>query len=202
MSRRPHEARTTDLLRQSLAENTEAHITLERFLAPLEERAYGFLLLLLALPNFIPIPFGIGAVMGVLVILVGLQLLIGLGRPWLPRTARQRGFARASVEHFLTKMTPVLGWLERVCTPRLETLTHRPASRFTGLLLIVTGFLLSLPIPFTNYLFGLIVLLFAVAQIERDGALLIAVWVIALGVATATFLLSNVAFDWIVRWFH
>lgn len=189
----PHEPRTTDLLRQALAANGE-RITLEQFLAPLGERSYGFLLLLLALPNFIPVP--VGGVMGLFIVLAGLQLLCGFTRPWLPRRAREHAFARSAVEHFLARMTPLFARLERVCSPRLEQLTRRPFALLTGLLLILVGVLLSLPIPFTNYLFGLIVLLYAVALIERDGALLLGLWLATLAVAAVAIGFGGMALEW------
>ena len=187
----PHDPRTTALLRQALAENGE-RISLEQFLAPLGERSYGFLFLLLALPNFIPIPVGIGGIMGLLIILIGGQLLFGLRNPWLPRRVREHAFERRTVERFLGRMTPLFSWLEKVCAPRLEKLTKPPFSRFTGLLLVVVGILLSLPIPFTNYPFGLIVLFYAVALIERDGALLLIVWTASIGIAIACVSLTDV----------
>jgi len=195
----PHDPRTTDLLRQALAESGE-RITLEQFLASLGERSYGFLFLLLALPNFIPIPVGIGGLMGLLIILIGGQLLCGMQRPWLPRRVREHAFERKTVERFLARMTPVFSRLERICAPRLENLTKPPFSRLTGLLLVVIGILLSLPIPFTNYPFGLIVLLYAVALIERDGALLIVVWVATLGIAIACVSFTDVVVAKMHHW--
>jgi hypothetical protein len=195
----PHELRTTDLLRKALAENGE-RITLEQFLAPLGERSYGFLFLLLALPNFIPIPLGIGGIMGLLIILIGGQLLFGLRNPWLPRRVRERAFERKTVERFIARMTPLFSRLERLCAPRMEKLTNPPFSRLTGLLLVVVGILLSLPIPFTNYVFGLVVLLYAVALIERDGALLAIVWVATLGIAIACGTLTDVVVAKMHHW--
>ena len=46
--------------------------------------------------------------------------------------------------------------------------------------LVMTGVLLSLPIPLSNYLFGFQLLLFALALIERDGALMLFNWIAAL----------------------
>ena len=55
-------------------------------------------------------------------------------------------------------------------------LHYRAARVFTGLLLVLLGLLLALPIPLTNYLFGAILLLFALAMLERDGALMLVAW--------------------------
>jgi len=46
--------------------------------------------------------------------------------------------------------------------------------------LILLGVLLALPIPFTNYPFGLLILGFGVALIERDGVLLALIWIATL----------------------
>jgi len=55
-------------------------------------------------------------------------------------------------------------------------LDHPVASAFTGVLLVLLGLLLSLPIPFTNYLFGVLLLLFVFALLERDGVLMLVAW--------------------------
>ena len=74
-------------------------------------------------------------------------------------------------------IAPWLGRLEHLVHPRLPgVLDHRAATLFTGLLLVLLGLLLSLPIPFTNYLFGGLLLLFVLALLERDGALMLVAW--------------------------
>ena len=176
----PHDPRTTELFRLALEQNSGDTISLEQFIAPLEARAYGFLVVLLSLPNFIPIPMGVGGICGTLLIIVGAQMLWGLPRPWLPRFTRQHGFPRHSVETFVAHMTPMFSRLERVCKPRFEQITRRPYSHFSGLMLILLGILLALPIPFTNYPFGLLILGFGVALIERDGVLLALIWIATL----------------------
>lgn len=168
--------RTTELLRDALATAEGETVSIAHLLAALHRRAFGCVLLLLAIPNFIPVPIGIGGVMGVLTVLLGLQMLAGLEDPWVPRSLRQRGLKRASVQRFLDRSAPLMRRLERLCRPRLEVVTRRPGSLLTGLLLVLLGILLALPIPFTNYLFGGILLAYAIALIERDGALLLVLW--------------------------
>lgn len=142
----------------------------------LGRRAFGMLLLPATLPAFIPIPIG-GALSGPLVVLLAAQLLIGLRRPWLPAFIARRGPKRQTLARFERLVAPWLQRLERVVRPRLASmLDHRLASAITGLLLVLLGALLSLPIPFTNYLLGGLILLFALALLERDGALMLVAW--------------------------
>jgi hypothetical protein len=42
---------------------------------------------------------------------------------------------------------------------------------------VLLGLLLGLPIPFTNMLFGALLLVYALALLERDGALMVLAWI-------------------------
>ncbi len=149
-------------------------------LADLQQSAFGVFLFVAILPAFIPIPGLGGAISGPLTILIGLQMLVGLRKPWLPRFIGDRGPRRSTSHRFIGQITPMLRRLDRLLKPRLAVLFDPlPAHALTGLLVALTGVLLSLPIPFTNYLFGLILLLFALALLERDGILLLLCWTAA-----------------------
>jgi hypothetical protein len=134
-----------------------------------------------------PIPGVAGAVSGPLVALIGVQLLVCLRKPWLPGFLARRGPHRKSMVRFRDLMSRWLGWVEKLVRPRMAwVLDHPVASAFTGLLLILLGVLLALPIPFTNYLFGVLLLLFVFALLERDGALMLVAW-LAGGIAVVVF---------------
>ena len=149
--------------------------------------AFGMLLFLGVLPAFIPVPGVGGAVGGPLVILVGVQLLLGMRKLWLPEFLARRGPHRSAMMRFRQRMAPWLRRLEKLVRPRMTAfLDNRIALSFTGLLLVLLGVLLALPIPFTNYVFGFLLLLFAFALLERDGALLLVAWV-AGGIAVVVF---------------
>lgn len=190
---RPHGSHrtTTRVLRDAIEAQSGDDITLDTLLVPLRARAFGVMLLVFAIPNFIPVPIGIGGVMGVLTVLLGLQMLFGLEHPLVPAWLRRKSMHRTRVERFLERTSRITGWLERWCRPRLEPLTRRPWSLLSGLALVILGVLLALPIPFTNYLFGVVLLAFSFALLERDGALLLAMWVTAAALLVLSFLFSS-----------
>lgn len=178
-------------------------LSLRELLAGLDRRAFGMLLFIATLPAFIPIPVG-GAVSGPLAILIGAQLLVGMHRPWLPAFLARRGPHRHLLVKFDRRMSPWLARLERFVRPRMsQLLTHRAAAAFSGLLLVLLGLLLSLPIPLTNYLFGGLLLLFAIALLERDGLLMLVAWISGTAAVVVFGLLSGslgaMAGRWIAR---
>ena len=188
---RPREAGTRAILDALIDGDQEQGLDYDDLLAGLGRRAFGMLLFVASLPAFIPIPVG-GALSGPLVALIAVQLLCGMRKPWVPRFIARRGPKRQALARFERLMDPWLRRLERVVRPRLpQVLDHRLAGAFTGLLLLLLGVLLALPIPLTNYLFGGIILLFALALLERDGALMLATWGIGLAALATTGALSG-----------
>ncbi|MET4614636.1 hypothetical protein ABIA71_000181 [Stenotrophomonas sp. 2619] len=159
----------------------EERLLLGTILQDLQQSAFGVFLFVAILPAFIPIPGVGGAVSGPLILLIGGQMLFGLRRPWLPKFIANRGPKRGTMHRFLARIDGALRRLDKLLKPRLPALlVPRLAHALTGLLLILVAVLLSLPIPFTNYLFGFQLLLFALALLERDGMLMLLNWIGAL----------------------
>ena len=185
------EAGTRALLDDLLDGDAEQTLDFNALMRGLGRRAFGMLLLLATLPAFIPIPIG-GVLSGPLIVLLAAQLLIGLRRPWLPGFIARRGPKRQTLARFERIVSPWLLRLERLVRPRLGVvLEHRLASAITGLLLLLLGVLLSLPIPFTNYPLGGLILLFALALLERDGALMLVAWGVGIVTVATTGALSG-----------
>jgi hypothetical protein len=158
------------------------HLALRDLVGGLGRSTFGVLLFIATMPAFIPIPGVAGALSGPLVVLIGLHLLILLRKPWLPDFIARRGPQRSTLIRFDRVGDRWLRWLEKLVQPRLTVVIDHPlATIFTGLQLVLLGVLLALPIPFTNFMFGGLLLLYALALLERDGALMLISW--AAGVA-------------------
>jgi len=175
------------ILLDALADgDPEDTLALRDVVRDLGRSTFGVLLFMAALPAFIPIPGLAGALSGPLVMLISVQLLFLMRRPWLPGFIARRGPQRRTVIRFERATDRALTWLERVVRPRLAPVVEHPAAVvFTGLQLVLLGLLLSLPIPFTNYAFACLLMVYALALLERDGALMLVCW--ALGTAAIAF---------------
>ena len=152
-------------------------LALRELVVDLGRSTFGVLLFVATLPAFIPIPGLAGALSGPLVVLVGLHLLVLLRKPWLPDFIARRGPQRSTLIRFDRISDRWLRWLEKLVRPRLLGMIDHPvATVLTGLQLVLLGILLALPIPFTNFLFGALLLLYALALLERDGVLMLISW--------------------------
>jgi hypothetical protein len=142
------------------------------------DRGYGFLLILLAIPAFIPIlPPGTSGVLGALMSIVALQMLFGLKQPWFPKRWRNKVLSPKVVQALQTRGVAILRQIERVSHPRGRRLTRNGLTlRLSALVVIGLALVLSSPMPFMNTLPALGVLLIGVGLANHDLYFLSAGW--------------------------
>ncbi len=169
------------LLRRLIAEHPHDRISLDDLLHGVGHRAFGLLLMLLALPNSIPLPSppGLSTVFGLPMAIFAVQLLLGQKEPWLPAFLRKKTLPRDDILRFLDRAAPYLAKVERRLKPRAQGFVGITAERLAGGIILVMAVILSLPIIFGNFLPAFAVLLMALAILARDGAMMIAGWIVS-----------------------
>lgn len=182
----PRPRRIAEIVADICNGDPEDRVSLHSLLHAFEVRAFGFLILVFALPNGIPAPIapGLSAVMGAPLLLLSAQLVWGLDHPWFPKSWLARSFRRADVARMLRPTIPWLEKIERYLKPRMERIAGWRARRLIGAIVLWNALLLSLPIPFGNLIPAWAIILAALGQIERDGVLVLASMVTSL-LATA-----------------
>ncbi len=174
----PARGNSTRALLDRLADGAPDDVLqLGSLLEGLGQRGLGVLLFLAIPPSLFP---GVAAVIGSpVVILVGLHLLLLRRQVWLPAFLRHRGPHRDLIIRFDQRFGRWLGRMERWIRPRWRGLLDHPLGDiFTGALLILLGILLALPIPFTNVVFAVLLLVIALALLEDDGVLMVIGWIL------------------------
>ncbi len=161
-------------LTAALAERT---MRLRDVLEVTRPRGYTVLLILLSFPFCTPIPLpGFSTPFGLVVALIGLRLAFGQ-KPWLPARMLDTQLPQKFLARFVAETRRPVRWLEVLLKPRLGWFLRWPlAQHGMGGMILVSGVLLMLPlpIPFTNGLPALTILLLALAMLEEDGGCAIA----------------------------
>lgn len=189
-ARPPHFSEEVDGLIAAFAERA---VCLRDVLEVMHSRGYTVLLILLAAPFCTPLPMpGLSGPFGLVIAFIGLRLALGQ-KPWLPARLLDTQLPPKFFPRFLAATQRFLRWLERFLKPRLGDLVRWPiARRVMGAMICVCGLLMTLPlpIPFSNGLPAMAVLLLAAAMLEEDGYFAIAgggVFLLALALFAAIF---------------
>lgn len=174
MTAQPTDAPTISQRLSALADDAHPHgVTLDWILAHLHERAFGLFLLVLALPCCIPFLYGVPQVVALPLMFISAQILIGRARPWLPAKLGARQVSKEALQNLALRAGPWLRRVESVSRPRLAALTRRPLDQIVGLALVLFSASILVPLPGTNTVPGIAVVLVAMGLLQRDGILVI-----------------------------
>lgn len=191
-------SRHTSKLLTSIAERleTEDSISLREIIVTLGERVFGISILLFCIPNCLPIPnvAGLSALTGIPIAIIGLHMVFGKVQLWLPARLGEKRFSGQRLGKILERAIPAIRKIEVLLHPRLRIMSTEVMQRFLGVVFVLLATVMSLPIPFGNFLPGLAMALIAIGLIERDGLLIL----LGLLVGAATLVLMFSAADAIV----
>lgn len=166
---------TSKALRRAIEAISDDQPTLGDLVDALGRTGHGLMLLLLALPAFIPVPaLPTGLVFGVALSLVAIQMIAGREALTLPGWLRKRSLPRGALVSILEKLDALMARLHGLLRPRLPALTRRAATVMVAALVLLMGMTLLLPIPFGNQGPAFAVVVFAFGLLEKDGVAILA----------------------------
>jgi hypothetical protein len=148
-------------------------LSLGDILAETSERGFSLVIVLLVLPFLFPVPPGLTGPFGGACLILSVQMALGRRSPWLPKKIATYKFPRPFTQIILSNLQKVTKILEKITRPRLAKIAENPLTwRLNGLCISWLAILLILPIPLTNPIPPVGILLLAVATIESDGLLM------------------------------
>lgn len=140
----------------------------------MDNRAFGLATLVFAIPSVIPMPPGVPTVVGIALLIVSIQMVLGREDLWLPKFLSKRSFSRQALVNGFLKIKPQLGFVERFARPRLLFLTGRAATVFIGVVILVMAVVLILPLPpGGNFPPALACAILGMGLVERDGLIIL-----------------------------
>jgi hypothetical protein len=153
---------------------SDQNLSLGDILAETAERGFSVVIVLLALPFLFPMPPGLAGPFGAACLLISVQMIFGRRSPWLPKQIAKYRFPRPFAQLLLKNLQRLTRILEKITRPRLKRIAKNPLTwRINGLCISWLTILLMLPIPFTNPIPTVGIILLAVATIESDGLLIV-----------------------------
>ena len=170
----PHDLHTDDgrkgfigLTRDLADAGGEDGLTLGEIRDRLDERGFGLLILILAIPCLVPALYGVPQVIGVPIILLAAQMLIGRKEPWLPGVLLRRRAPASWLKRMADFAEKRMGWFERLSRPRLKVLAHGIGERLAAAFMILAT--VTIVLPMTNTVPSVALALMSVGLIQRDG---------------------------------
>lgn len=171
-------------------------LTLREIMQALGPQAFAVLIVVLGLPNCLPMPPPIPLICGLLLVGVALQIVFGRTTPWIPRHLLDKSVARADVARAVERALPYVKRLEQWSQPRLDFFGSRLRMRFMGIVLVLIAVSLVMAAPIIGQIPpGIAICLIGLGLVEQDGLVVLSGVVIgAIGISlSASFILALVS---------
>jgi hypothetical protein len=170
--------RTSELLAAIAGAEGGDRILFGDLVAAMRNRAFGVLFLLFGIPNCLPMPPGIPVICGIMVALIAAQMVMGRDQLWLPAFLASKSFKRADLQRIVARSQGWIRRLERVAKPRLHIFADARSRRIIGVVGVILGIALVLPIPLIgNIPLGIPICILGLGLVERDGGIILAGYV-------------------------
>ena len=188
----------------SLVEGPADVVSIRTMVERVGDKGFGILLVVLSLPSALPVPApGYSTPFGILLALLGIQMIAGRTTPWLPKKALDKEVFREFAGKMVRSANRFLHFTEKVVRPRMRWINTLGGRIFLGVVVLCMALLMTLPIPLTNTGPAIVIFCIGVSISEDDG--LAAIGSFLLGILAAAFyayiiyLLLTVGMDGVIQ---
>jgi hypothetical protein len=166
----------SELLESAVEGHEEDIVSLGELMLKLHERGFALLLMVLVLPNCVPIPVppGTSTVFSIPLLFLTCQMLLNYDHPWLPIWLANKGLKRSFLQALVAKIGPRMKRVEKLLKARIPFFETRNGELLIGFMWLLFAISIAIPLPMTNFLPGVGILVSALGMLSRDGYMIIA----------------------------
>lgn len=160
-----------------LAEKPEGGKTkVSDIMAEFHENGILLALVFFALPVAIPLPYppGFTTIMGIPLMILSIQMLIGSKQVKLPARVNSYEIQNSTLKMISNKIVPLLKTLEKYMKPRFGFAKSVYCEQFVGFFCLIAAVAVAIPLPLTNAVPAMGIVIMTLGLLNRDGVVIIA----------------------------
>lgn len=151
-----------------------------------------------ALPVAIPLPYppGFTTIMGIPLMVLSIQMIIGSKQVKLPKRVNDYKMKNTTLKMISEKVVPIIKKIEKYVKPRFSFAQSVYCEQFIGIICLIAAMAIAIPLPLTNAVPAQGITIMALGLLNRDGLVVLAGLLVAtIGVFIAV---SAVAAMWYI----
>ncbi len=189
---------------ESFVENTESdRVKISDLIDSMEGAGFGLTLMVFSGALIMPLPPPLPSLVSIPLLIFAFQMMIGLKAPKLPSRFSSYTIKRSLLATTVRKSSPHIAKIEKVLRPRMLFMMTIVAERILGALIFIFAGFVIIPMPFSNFIPGLGILVMSFGLLGRDGLVIfLGIFIGFLGILVSiiVFLLGFEVFHIIKDW--
>ncbi|MDA0902119.1 MAG: exopolysaccharide biosynthesis protein [Proteobacteria bacterium] len=178
---------TTQILRNVVNGSKSDRISINDLMAAMDAGGFGLVMMIFSLPILIPLPPPLPSLISIPLIIFSFQMIIGFTFPHLPKSLSNFSVKREVLAKMAEKSNQYLMRFEKLLKRRLTFLSKGWSERLIGLCIFIFSLSILVPLPFTNLLPGVGILIISFGLLGHDGlVIIVGLFVGAMGLIVTT----------------
>jgi len=169
----PETSEKLSVMLDDLANNAVEKITIQNICDALGDRSFGAFLLVFCIPNLVPLPPGSSLILGIPMIIIAFQIMVGHSKIWLPRKLAEYSLSRETFRGMIARINPYVARGELMIKKRNWPVNNIIADKVFGFFTLILAIVVTIPIPLGNWPPAFAIAILAAAYTKRDGLCLI-----------------------------
>jgi len=173
MFNRKNKNNHTRHLEKAIKKSSGDRISIKDIMIAMNAGGFGLVMLFFSLPIILPFPPPLPSIIAIPLAVFSIQMMIGLKSPKLPKIISKRTMERTVLASIIEKSSLLFRKIEKILKPRFLFLTSGIGERIIGFFTLSFSLSVLIPLPLTNFLPGIGILITSLGLISRDGIMIV-----------------------------
>lgn len=195
---------TTQVIEDVVSRSSADRIPVRDLVEAMESVGFGLAMMIFAFGVIIPMPPPVPGIISIPLVIFSLQMIAGYTSPKLPKKFSDMSVKRSILAMLVQKSAPYIRKVERFLRPRWTFMINQTAERIIGIFTLLFSIFVLLPLPLSNFIPGLGVLIISFGLLGKDGLVIIigmAVGMLGIAVSITAVLLGVEALQYLKHFF-
>lgn len=159
----------TKLIEDVVNSSDSDRVPIKDLVLAMESSGFGLAIMIFAFGIIIPLPPPFPSIISIPLLLFALQMIKGCSSPRLPQRFANLSVKRSVLAMLVRRAAPYIRKVEKILQPRLYFMTSATAEKIVGSFILLFASFILLPIPLSNFIPGLGILIISFGLIGKDG---------------------------------
>lgn len=196
----PKRVITTHKIEDLVAKTDIDRVSVTDLVSAMEGAGFGLALMIFAFGIIIPLPPPFPSIIALPLVVFSLQMILAMKAPKLPARFSKLTVKRSVLAMLVSKSSPYISKVESLLKQRLLFMTSPFFERIIGFFSFLFSSFIVIPMPLSNFIPGLGILIISFGLISRDGLVVILgiiVGLIGIAISLLTFILGFEALNYL-----
>ena len=160
-------------LEDVITSSNEDRITVRDLVNAMDSIGFGLVMLIFSFGITLPLPPPFPSIISIPLVLFSIQMFLGYKSPKLPKKFSNLTVKRQVASTLVQKSLFYTSKAEKILKPRLEFMFCSNGERVIGLFILIFSSFILLPMPLSNFIPGVGILIMSLGLLSKDGVALI-----------------------------